>query len=49
MEFMLMDHISHTAYAYVQELVEAHTVTISRLLEIAPLGTLDPTPLLYDT
>jgi len=30
------------------ELKEANTVTISRLLEIAPSGTLDPTPTLYD-
>ena len=26
-----------------------HTVTISRLLEIAPPGTTDPSPFLYDT
>jgi len=30
-------------------LVEAKTVTIARLMEIAPPGTLDPTPFLYDT
>lgn len=32
-----------------QELVEAKTVTISKLMDIVPLGTLDPTPTLYDT
>ena len=30
------------------ELKAANTVTIARLLEIAPAGTLDPTPTLYD-
>ena len=28
-------------------LVEAKTVTIPRLLELAPAGTLDPSPFLY--
>ncbi|MCV6546143.1 MAG: OFA family MFS transporter [Cohaesibacter sp.] len=32
-----------------QNLVEAKTVTISKLLEIAPAGTLDPTSSLYNT
>ena len=31
------------------ELVEARTVTIARLMEIAPAGTIDPTPSLYNT
>ena len=30
-------------------LVDAKTVTIARLMEIAPPGTTDPTPFLYDT
>lgn len=33
----------------VQKLVEAKTLTIEKLLELAPAGTLDPTPFLYDT
>lgn len=32
-----------------QALVDAKTVTISRLLEILPAGTLDPTPAIYDS
>ncbi|WP_071673439.1 OFA family MFS transporter [Nioella nitratireducens] len=32
-----------------QQLVDAHTVTIARLMEIAPAGTIDPTPSLYNT
>ena len=31
------------------ELVEAKTVTIVKLMEIAPVGTIDPTPSLYNT
>jgi hypothetical protein len=31
------------------ELVEAKTVTIAKLMEIAPSGTIDPTPGLYNT
>lgn len=31
------------------ELVAAKTVTVAKLLEIAPAGTLDPTPTLYNT
>ncbi len=31
------------------QLVEAKTVTIAKLMEIAPAGTLDPTPNLYNT
>jgi hypothetical protein len=30
-------------------LVEANTVTIAKLMEIAPAGTVDPTPSLYNT
>jgi MFS family permease len=33
----------------VDELVKAKTVTISKLMEIAPSGTVDPTPSLYNT
>ncbi|MDA9655066.1 OFA family MFS transporter [Pelagibacteraceae bacterium] len=33
----------------IDELVKAKTVTISKLMEIAPEGTLDPTPSLYNT
>ena len=32
-----------------EDLINAHTVTISQLMEIAPPGTIDPTPHLYDT
>lgn len=32
-----------------QSLAKAKTVTISKLMEIVPSGTLDPTPYLYDT
>ncbi len=32
-----------------RELVDAKTVTIARLMEIAPAGTIDPTPSLYNT
>ena len=32
-----------------EELVGAKTVTISKLMEIAPVGTVDPTPSLYNT
>ena len=35
--------------ADLETLVSANTVTISRLLEIAPPGTTDPSPFLYDT
>ena len=31
-----------------QQLIEAKTVTINRLLEICPANTIDPTPFLYD-
>ncbi|MEM9205648.1 MAG: OFA family MFS transporter, partial [Pseudomonadota bacterium] len=31
------------------ELVAAKTVTIARLMDIAPVGTIDPTPTLYNT
>jgi hypothetical protein len=33
----------------VQALVDAKTITVGRLLELAPPGTIDPTPFLYDT
>ena len=32
-----------------EELIQAKTVTISKLMEIAPGGTIDPTPSLYNT
>jgi hypothetical protein len=32
-----------------EELVGAKTVTISKLMEIAPAGTVDPTPSLYNS
>lgn len=35
--------------ADLQKLVEAKTVTVARLLEIAPAGTVDPTSTLYNT
>ena len=33
----------------IDELVKAKTVTIAKLMEIAPVGTVDPTPSLYNT
>ena len=30
-------------------LIEAKTVTVAKLMEIAPAGVIDPTPFLYDT
>jgi len=35
--------------ANLDALVAAKTVTLSKLMEIAPAGVVDPTPLLYDT
>ncbi len=32
-----------------EQLIEAKSVTIARLMEIAPEGTVDPTPFLYNT
>lgn len=32
-----------------RSLIEAKTITIERVLELAPAGTIDPTPFLYDT
>ena len=33
----------------VQTLIDAKTITITRLLEVAPVETMDPTPFLYDS
>jgi len=33
----------------IQKLVDAKTLTIEKLIELAPAGTVDPTPFLYDT
>jgi hypothetical protein len=33
----------------IQTLIDAKTITIGRLLELAPAGTIDPTPFLYDS
>jgi MFS family permease len=33
----------------IQTLIDAKTITIARLVELAPVGTLDPTPFLYDS
>ena len=35
--------------ADLQMLIDAKTVTIARLMDIAPAGVADPTPALYDT
>ena len=35
--------------AELDALVAAKTVTIARLMEVAPAGTVDPTPFLYDS
>ena len=35
--------------ADIDKLVDSNTVTISRLMEIVPAGTTDPTPMLYDS
>jgi hypothetical protein len=34
---------------HLQELIQSKTVTISNLLEISPLGTIDPTPSVYNS
>lgn len=33
----------------VQTLIDAKTITIGRLMEVVPTGTIDPTPFLYDS
>ena len=33
----------------IEKLVDAKTLTIEKLMELAPVGTIDPTPFLYDT
>ena len=33
----------------VETLIDAKTLTIARLMELVPVGTVDPTPFLYDT
>ena len=33
----------------IQTLIEAKTISINRLMELVPEGTVDPTPFLYDT
>lgn len=33
----------------IQTLTDAKTLTIEKLMELAPTGTVDPTPFLYDT
>ncbi|MDO7597794.1 MAG: OFA family MFS transporter [Pseudomonadota bacterium] len=35
--------------SHLQELVDAKTVSISKLMEISPVGTIDPTPTLYNS
>ena len=35
--------------AELDALMSAKTVTIARLMEVAPPGTVDPTPFLYDS
>jgi hypothetical protein len=35
--------------AAAEPLIKAKTVTISKLMELVPEGTIDPTPFLYDT
>jgi hypothetical protein len=32
-----------------QTLIDAKTITIARLMELVPPGTIDPTPFLYDS
>ena len=41
--------VSSTDSEAIQKLVDAKTLTIEKLLELAPQGTVDPTPFLYDT
>lgn len=53
----LVDKVDPAAFAerfgapvsQLKELVDANTVTIARLMEIAPVGTVDPTQSLYNT
>lgn len=35
--------------ATIQKLIDAKTLTIEKLMEMAPAGTVDPTPFLYDS
>lgn len=35
--------------AGIQRIVDAKTLTIEKLMELAPPGTVDPTPYLYNT
>lgn len=41
--------VFHASKAQLPELIEAKTVTIPRMLELCPEGTVDPTMMLYDT
>eukprot|EP01129_Flabellula_baltica_P005573 TRINITY_DN2032_c0_g1_i1.p1 TRINITY_DN2032_c0_g1~~TRINITY_DN2032_c0_g1_i1.p1 ORF type:complete len:428 (+),score=80.62 TRINITY_DN2032_c0_g1_i1:1545-2828(+) len=43
------EHEFDSPISNLEALLEAKTVTINRLMEIAPPGTIDPTPLLYNT
>ncbi|KAL7551857.1 hypothetical protein ACHAWF_015065 [Thalassiosira exigua] len=41
--------VSSSDEAAIQKLVEAKTLTLEKLMELAPPGTVDPTPFLYDS
>lgn len=41
--------VSNSDNEAIQKLVEAKTLTIEKLMELAPPNTVDPTPFLYDT
>jgi len=36
-------------YSTIQNLIDAKTLTIEKLMQLAPAGTVDPTPFLYDS
>jgi hypothetical protein len=41
--------VFHAPTSELKALIDGNVVTIGRLLEICPVGTIDPTPFLYDT
>ena len=43
------EHAFGASKEHLKELVDAKTVTISHLMELAPEGTIDPTPFLYNS
>ncbi|MGK3755736.1 MAG: hypothetical protein ACI8RD_008046, partial [Bacillariaceae sp.] len=49
---LLLNSNRHLVVPYriqIQRLIDAKTITIGRLIELMPEGTVDPTPFIYDT